>query len=82
VEPAHRSHSRRHISDGIGSPLSRGSSVPQGKRGRILDRPDAENADPDVLMQQTSRYFTALTDVILAQGGTVDKFVGDAVMAF
>lgn len=42
----------------------------------------AENADPDVLMQQTSRYFTALTDVILAHGGTVDKFIGDAVMAF
>lgn len=42
----------------------------------------AENADPDLLMQQTSRYFTALTDVILAQGGTIDKFIGDAVMAF
>lgn len=42
----------------------------------------AEDADPDVLMQQTSRYFTALTDVILLQGGTVDKFIGDAVMAF
>lgn len=42
----------------------------------------AENADPDVLMQQTSRYFTALTDVIMAHGGTVDKFIGDAVMAF
>jgi adenylate cyclase len=42
----------------------------------------AESADPDALMQQTSRYFTALTDVILSQGGTVDKFIGDAVMAF
>ncbi|WP_456733553.1 adenylate/guanylate cyclase domain-containing protein [Bradyrhizobium sp. USDA 3364] len=42
----------------------------------------AENADPDLLMQQTSRYFTALTDVIMSQGGTVDKFIGDAVMAF
>ncbi|KYH01801.1 adenylate/guanylate cyclase domain-containing protein [Bradyrhizobium sp. DOA1] len=42
----------------------------------------AETADPDALMQQTSRYFTALTDVILSQGGTVDKFIGDAVMAF
>ena len=42
----------------------------------------AEAADPDALMQQTSRYFSALTDVILSQGGTVDKFIGDAVMAF
>jgi adenylate cyclase len=38
--------------------------------------------EPDALMQQTSRYFTGMTDVILAQGGTVDKFIGDAVMAF
>jgi adenylate cyclase len=42
----------------------------------------AESTDPDALMQQTSRYFTVLTDVILSQGGTVDKFIGDAVMAF
>jgi adenylate cyclase len=42
----------------------------------------SEAADPDVLMQQTSRYFTALTNVIMAQGGTVDKFIGDRIMAF
>jgi len=42
----------------------------------------AENAEPDALMHQTSRYFTALTDVIMSNGGTVDKFIGDAVMAF
>ena len=42
----------------------------------------AEEADPDVLMHQTSRYFSALTDVFLAEGGTVDKFIGDAVMVF
>jgi adenylate cyclase len=42
----------------------------------------AESMEPDALMQQTSRYFTGVTDVILAQGGTVDKFIGDAVMAF
>ena len=42
----------------------------------------AEFADPDVLMHQMSRYFTALTDAFLAEGGTVDKFIGDAVMVF
>ena len=42
----------------------------------------AEGADPDVLMHQMSRYFSALTDVFLAEGGTVDKFIGDAVMVF
>jgi len=33
-------------------------------------------------MRQTSRYFTALTEAFLAEGGTVDKFIGDAVMVF
>ncbi len=42
----------------------------------------AELADPDVLMRQTSRYFSALTEAFLAEGGTVDKFIGDAVMVF
>ncbi len=42
----------------------------------------AESADPDMLMHQTSRYFSALTEAFLAEGGTVDKFIGDAVMVF
>jgi len=42
----------------------------------------AESADPDILMHQTSRYFSVLTDAFLAEGGTVDKFIGDAVMVF
>ena len=42
----------------------------------------AEASDPDALMHQTSRYFTALTEAFLVEGGTVDKFIGDAVMVF
>ncbi|WP_045003193.1 adenylate/guanylate cyclase domain-containing protein [Bradyrhizobium sp. LTSP857] len=42
----------------------------------------SEAADPDMLMRQTSRYFSALTAAFLAEGGTVDKFIGDAVMVF
>jgi len=42
----------------------------------------AESTDPDILMHQTSRYFSALTEAFLAEGGTVDKFIGDAVMVF
>jgi adenylate cyclase len=42
----------------------------------------AESADPDILMHQTSRYFSALTKAFLAEGGTIDKFIGDAVMVF
>jgi adenylate cyclase len=39
-------------------------------------------ADPDILMRQTSRYFSVLTQAFLAEGGTVDKFIGDGVMVF
>jgi adenylate cyclase len=42
----------------------------------------AEAADPDILMHQTSRYFSVLTEAFLAEGGTIDKFIGDAVMVF
>ena len=41
----------------------------------------SEHADPEKLMLYTSRYLAALTEVITARNGTVDKFVGDAVMA-
>jgi len=42
----------------------------------------AESADPDMLMHQTSRYLSVLTEAFLTEGGTVDKFIGDAVMVF
>jgi adenylate cyclase len=42
----------------------------------------AEAADPNQLMHQTSRYFSVLTAAFLAEGGTIDKFIGDAVMVF
>jgi adenylate cyclase len=42
----------------------------------------AEVADPNLLMRQTSRHLSALTEAFLAEGGTVDKFIGDSVMVF
>jgi adenylate cyclase len=42
----------------------------------------AETMAPDQLVQLLSRYFDEMTQVIEAQGGTVDKFIGDAIMAF
>lgn len=42
----------------------------------------AEAADPDSLMHQISRHFAALTEVFHAEGGTVDKFIGDSAMVF
>jgi adenylate cyclase len=40
-----------------------------------------EKADPTDVMVYTSRYFAAMSETIMAHQGTVDKFIGDAVMA-
>src|ERR1700747_3167411 len=44
--------------------------------------PIAESVDPDTLMHQMSRYFSVLAEAFLAEGGTIDKFIGDAMMVF
>ena len=40
-----------------------------------------ESADPEALRQRLTRYFDAVSRVIWAHGGTVEKFIGGAVMA-
>ncbi len=42
----------------------------------------AEKMEPDAVSQFLSRVFTFAADAVFAQGGTLDKFIGDAVMAF
>ena len=42
----------------------------------------AEHFPPDVLARALGRYFEVMTGAIHASGGTVDKYIGDAVMAF
>lgn len=42
----------------------------------------AEQLSPAELGALMNLYFSAMTDVIRAHGGTLDKYVGDAVMAF
>jgi adenylate cyclase len=42
----------------------------------------AEGMDAEALIAFLNRLFTPLSDVILAERGTIDKFMGDAVMAF
>ncbi|MBR0670979.1 adenylate/guanylate cyclase domain-containing protein [Neoroseomonas soli] len=41
----------------------------------------AERMDPEELMHLTSTYFQALTDDLLEHHATIDKYIGDAVMA-
>lgn len=42
----------------------------------------AEKVDPQQLMVQVCEYFEAMTNVITGEKGTIDKYIGDAVMAF
>lgn len=42
----------------------------------------SENMSPEDLMHRTSKYFEALGNVVHEYRGVVDKFIGDAVMAF
>ncbi|MDX9979209.1 MAG: adenylate/guanylate cyclase domain-containing protein [Lentisphaeria bacterium] len=44
--------------------------------------PISESLAPEDLMVHLSRYLDEMTRVISAHQGTVDKFIGDAVMAF
>jgi adenylate cyclase len=39
-------------------------------------------SNPEGLTQLLNRYFTAMTTVILDHSGTIDKYIGDAIMAF
>jgi class 3 adenylate cyclase len=42
----------------------------------------AEGLSPQQLSEQTSSYFETVTAALVEEGATIDKFIGDAVMAF
>ncbi|HWW76006.1 MAG TPA: adenylate/guanylate cyclase domain-containing protein, partial [Pyrinomonadaceae bacterium] len=41
----------------------------------------SENAQPERIVQLLNNYFTAMSDIIFAHGGTLDKYLGDGLMA-
>ncbi|MDI1351826.1 MAG: adenylate/guanylate cyclase domain-containing protein, partial [bacterium] len=42
----------------------------------------AETLDPNELMTQICEYFEVLTQIIILEKGTIDKYIGDSIMAF
>ena len=42
----------------------------------------AEDFDPESLTELINRFLTPMTGIIMAGGGTIDKYIGDCVMAF
>jgi adenylate cyclase len=41
----------------------------------------SEHAAPEKIVDLLNRYFSAMTDIIFAHGGTLDKYLGDGLMA-
>jgi class 3 adenylate cyclase/HAMP domain-containing protein len=42
----------------------------------------SESLAPDALVSSLNRYFSAMVDIIYNRGGVIDKYIGDAIMAF
>ena len=42
----------------------------------------SEKLDPESVVSILNRYLTAMSDVVLAEKGTIDKYIGDAIVAF
>lgn len=42
----------------------------------------SERLGADELVQYLSKYFAGLSDIIMKERGTIDKFIGDSIMAF
>ncbi|MFI5345204.1 MAG: CHASE2 domain-containing protein [Elusimicrobiota bacterium] len=42
----------------------------------------SEKMDPEALIQFLNRYLSSLSHVILERHGTIDKYIGDCIMAF
>jgi adenylate cyclase len=41
----------------------------------------SEHAPPERIVNLLNKYFSAMTDIIFAHGGTLDKYLGDGLMA-
>jgi class 3 adenylate cyclase len=70
------------ISISLAMLISRGISRPIRLLTQETDKTIAEGMAPEELMLHLSEYFDELTQILTDQHGTVDKYIGDGIMAF
>ncbi len=42
----------------------------------------SEQMTPELLVESLNQYFSVMVDIIMERGGVIDKYIGDAIMAF
>jgi class 3 adenylate cyclase/HAMP domain-containing protein len=44
--------------------------------------PMSERVEPEELVERLNQYLTEMTEIVFKHGGTLDKYIGDAIMVF
>ncbi len=87
-----RNHLERYLSPAILSKLDQTSALRIDYEGEEVEATVmftdirgfttiSENTDPKELIKDLNEYFSLIVDIIFSYEGTLDKFIGDAVMA-
>jgi adenylate cyclase len=90
-EAAVRTNFERFFAPGVAARISteRGAIGPGGDRRAVTVlfsdirgfTPMAETMHPEAIAELLTAYFTEMVDIVFEHGGTLDKFIGDAILA-
>ena len=83
---------KRYLSPGLADSILSGTQdVTLGSKRKFLTTffsdirgftAAAERMEPEELVNELNEYFSEMTELVFAHGGTLDKYVGDAIMVF